>query len=64
MLELKEIKKVYQTESLRQVALNDVSICFRDKEFEEGIPHKKIEFCEEMDRKERGREEKRTEWGP
>ena len=33
MLELKEIKKVYQTEDLKQIALNNVSICFRDKEF-------------------------------
>ena len=33
MLELKGIKKIYQTEDLKQVALNNVSICFRDKEF-------------------------------
>ena len=33
MLELKGIKKVYQTESSRQIALSNVSICFRDKEF-------------------------------
>ena len=33
MLELKEIRKVYQTEDLKQVALNNVSICFRDREF-------------------------------
>lgn len=33
MLEIKEIKKVYHTGSLDQVALNDVSIAFRDSEF-------------------------------
>ena len=33
MLELKKINKVYQTDSLRQVALKDVSIKFRDSEF-------------------------------
>lgn len=33
MLELKNIKKVYQTNGLKQTALKGVSITFRDKEF-------------------------------
>lgn len=33
MLELRSIKKVYQTESLKQTALKGVSVTFRDKEF-------------------------------
>ena len=33
MLELKEIVKAYQTASLVQVALNKVSVAFRDNEF-------------------------------
>lgn len=33
MLELKNIKKVYESHDLRQVALKGVSITFRDKEF-------------------------------
>lgn len=33
MLELRSIKKVYQTESLKQTALRGVSVTFRDKEF-------------------------------
>ena len=33
MLELKEIVKAYQTANLVQVALNKVSVAFRDNEF-------------------------------
>ena len=33
MLELKEIIKAYQTANLVQVALNKVSVAFRDNEF-------------------------------
>ena len=33
MLQLKNIRKAYKTESFTQVALNDVSISFRDNEF-------------------------------
>ncbi len=33
MLELKNIKKVYQSSDLKQIALRNVSITFRDKEF-------------------------------
>ncbi len=33
MLELKKIKKIYESGSFRQVALNNVSMTFRDKEF-------------------------------
>jgi len=33
MLELKRIRKIYETESLKQVALDDVSINFRKNEF-------------------------------
>ena len=33
MLELRNIVKIYETANLRQVALNDVSVAFRDSEF-------------------------------
>ncbi len=33
MLELRKINKIYQTDELKQHALRDVSICFRDSEF-------------------------------
>ena len=33
MLEIRKISKIYQTESLKQIALNDVSINFRSNEF-------------------------------
>ncbi len=33
MLEIKKIKKIYETESLKQIALNDISINFRKCEF-------------------------------
>ena len=33
MLELKKISKIYETDGLKQRALHDVSICFRDNEF-------------------------------
>ena len=33
MLEVKNISKTYKTGDLKQVALDDVSLCFRDNEF-------------------------------
>ena len=33
MLEVKNISKTYKTGDLKQVALDDVSLCFRDSEF-------------------------------